>query len=199
MHDPQTIFEQGREGQVGGQSEGCPPELEEGSDSLKKIEGRFWSKAIRTEIDECWIWIAGKLGAGYGNFAFRGTGCPAHRFSWMLFNKKEIPSGMLVMHTCDNPPCVNPKHLVLGTTADNIADKCSKGRQRKGDNHPARVNPNFLKRGDDHHYSKLTSEQVLEIRALKGKMKNVSIAKKFKVTDGTISMIMKRKIWAHLP
>ena len=86
---------------------------------------RFWDKVDKT--GECWIWTASKNKKGYGRFGFGSRAQLAHRVSWLLSNG-EIPDGMLACHTCDNPPCVNPSHLWLGTQKDNVVDMSSKGR-----------------------------------------------------------------------
>ena len=89
---------------------------------------RFWSKVdkqgpIHPVCGQCWIWIAGKYSTGYGQHGnYR-----AHRYSWNLYYG-EIPVGVFVLHRCDNPACVNPKHLFLGTHQDNMDDMNAKGR-----------------------------------------------------------------------
>jgi hypothetical protein len=89
---------------------------------------RFLIKVDKT--DSCWIWTANKDKNGYGRFKFERYPHPAHRFSYKLF-KGEIPKGMLICHSCDNPSCVNPEHLWLGSCSDNTRDMVSKNRHGK--------------------------------------------------------------------
>ena len=86
---------------------------------------RFFEKVEKTE--KCWGWLAGTNKDGYGKFKMRGKTLQAHRLSWVIHNGI-IPEGMCVLHHCDNPPCVNPAHLFLGTILDNNRDRDAKGR-----------------------------------------------------------------------
>lgn len=91
---------------------------------------RFWSKVDKGDDGEwgsCWLWTARTNHFGYGEFWFRKTIHKAHRVAWILVNG-EIPDGLCVLHRCDNPSCVNPEHLWLGTKCDNNRDKAEKGR-----------------------------------------------------------------------
>lgn len=103
---------------------------------------RFWRLVDVGDPDECWEWrgarrrreVAGRLW-DYGLWSVgtpggRITSMRAHRFSWEIHNQIPIPEGMVVLHSCDNPPCVNPAHLSIGTVADNQADMVSKNRQK---------------------------------------------------------------------
>lgn len=90
---------------------------------------RFFKKlTIPYDFQACWVWNGGRRQKGYGFFRIAGKRVRAHRFSYELFVGK-IPADLFVLHRCDNPPCVNPLHLFLGTAADNYHDMVSKGRE----------------------------------------------------------------------
>jgi hypothetical protein len=80
--------------------------------------------------NECWIWTKNKDQCGYGNFCFNSKQIKAHRFSFIIF-KGEIKKGNLILHSCDNPSCVNPNHLSQGTSRDNVRDSMNKGRFKR--------------------------------------------------------------------
>lgn len=90
------------------------------------VEEWFWRGVDKA--GDCWIWTRCRDRRGYGRFSAKGHR-RAHRFSWALTNGP-IPPGMCVLHRCDNPPCVNPAHLFVGTSNDNVADMMAKGRFR---------------------------------------------------------------------
>jgi len=97
-------------------------------DMTKSIEERFWAKVEKT--DDCWLWTGATFGDGYGNC----SRLRAHRVSWELANGP-VPGGLCVLHHCDRPLCVRPRHLFLGTRKDNSDDKIAKGRHYWG--HPS--------------------------------------------------------------
>lgn len=100
---------------------------------VKSLADRFWAKVDKRGPDECWLWTGCRKKAfGYGKIGEGRMGqrtLLAHRVSWEITNGS-IPDGAMVLHRCDNPPCVNPRHLFLGDQLDNMRDMVSKGRQR---------------------------------------------------------------------
>lgn len=98
---------------------------------MKPIEARFWAKVHKHPGDGCWVWTASVIRSGYGRFGLQGAGARtvgAHRFSFELANGP-IPDGMCICHRCDNPKCVRPSHLFLGSFSDNTRDAINKGRR----------------------------------------------------------------------
>lgn len=139
------------------------------------------------KTDTCWIWTGSKSG-GYGNTAVNGKAQRVHRIMWTLYNGP-IPKGMCVLHRCDNPPCVRPDHLFLGTKMDNVSDMIAKGRDR------------FVKPSALHYRAKLTQADIEYIREkLSGPRKRgdgVALAKQFGVTAATICSIIKNRTWLN--
>jgi hypothetical protein len=137
--------------------------------------------------DECWEWTGKKGDWGHGRFyggPDRGE-IGAHRFSWELANGP-IPAGLNVLHRCDNPPCMNPAHLFLGTFKDNTQDMLAKGRDGHG------VMP-----GEANPAAKLTARQVRQIRRLAAARSatHPEIAARFGVSRQTVSAIHTRANW----
>lgn len=94
----------------------------------KPLADRFWAKVQKAGPDDCWPWLASRMPKGYGKLGIASTTPKlAHRVSWEL-HYGPIPEGLFVCHRCDNPPCVNPAHLFLGTCTDNLRDMVAKGR-----------------------------------------------------------------------
>lgn len=92
------------------------------------IENRFWPRVERRGPDECWLWTGKRNAKGYGVIGRNGRRTIATQISWELAQGSPVPAELLVCHSCDNPPCVNPAHLWLGTNSDNMRDMVAKGR-----------------------------------------------------------------------
>lgn len=150
--------------------------------NLKSVspKKRIW---LCSELDletGCWIWQKGKSKDGYGQFSFKNRNYRAHWVAYRLY-VGPIPRGMLVLHRCDSPACVNPKHLFLGDNATNMADMVQKNRQVKG---------------IDHLESKLTEDQVREIKKRLAGPETISdIARDYPVDRKVVSRIKAGTNW----
>jgi len=145
------------------------------------LKARFEEKVTKVPEGGCWIWEgASPGGRGYGQIRVGDSQIAAHRLAYEQAYEP-IPDGMYVCHTCDNPSCVNPEHLFLGTHQDNMDDMTKKDRKPKGEFSKAH---------------KLTDEEVLEIRASSETQQE--LADRFGVSQRNISFIRNRKTWKHL-
>jgi len=145
---------------------------------------RFWAK-VKLE-EGCWEWQAAKTKDGYGSVGIATSrSALAHRVVWEL-TRGPIPEGMYVCHHCDNPSCVRPSHLFLGTQTDNMRDAIEKGRIMGSC-------------GEDSPSAKLSEEDVLAIRReyANGCLQD-DLAKQYGVTQAHISSIVLRKAWRHI-
>lgn len=145
---------------------------------------RFYEKIRVDKETGCQEWIAALNSDGYGKFGIDGSWVLAHRFSWTLVYGS-IPCGMLILHKCNNPKCVNPSHLYVGTDADNARDMLE-------------ADP-YCRSGEANNRAKLSNSNVIEIRRLlsEGVMQK-DIAPIFGVHSGSISKIANGKIWNHI-
>ena len=147
---------------------------------------RFWERVYKNDGDGCWEWTGGLLlPSGYGSFWYEGKTIAVHRFSWVLhfgpIPQSARPLDFCVCHTCDNPLCVRPDHLFMGSHTDNMRDRQAKGRAPRQD-------------GEHNTGSKLTAEQVLEIKR-NPEIPSKVFAVKFGVNTDTIWLIRKGKTW----
>lgn len=158
------------------------------------ILGKFVEKIIVPGGEGCWLWKGARDEYGYGVFWIgKGRQGKAQRRAYELF-VGPIPEGMCVLHHCDVRHCVNPHHLFIGTRADNVADMISKGRNSRGEKHGGKV-----LHGERQLYSKLTSEDVVEILKMrKAGMYLEDIANIFNVTRQNIWSIVNKKTWKHI-
>ena len=153
---------------------------------------RFWTKVDKS--GECWEWTAGLikgLRGGYGTFWFNGTDRKAHRYSYIIHHPLTIDlwehREILVCHRCDNPKCVNPSHLFLGSVADNNKDCDVKGRRNQF-------------KGEQLPQSKLTDDDVREIRIkyANGGITYKQLALEYDVSMVLIGKIVRRLNWTHI-
>ncbi len=179
----------------------------------KTVSERLWEKVNRNgpipphqpHLGPCWLWMAyldvkgyGRLSvATYPNGVYKAKLAYSHILVWEEV-KGAVPTGLCVLHKCDNPACVRPDHLFLGTRKDNNKDRHAKGRY------------DTCPKGEDNYKHKLTSDQVLEIRRIcqpakpgnthMGAPKNsyTDLARWYGVNYGTIRLIVLRKNWKHI-
>jgi HNH endonuclease len=158
-----------------------------------KAIARFWSKVDIRGPDECWPWTRQIDDDGYGRFKQSRPTLRSRRAHAVAYEIAKGPTcGLCVCHSCDNPPCCNPRHLWLGTNAENMRDSARKGRRPKG-NLPPSV-------GASNGNAKLSERDVHEIRRfLASGRTGRSIATSFRVTEDMISRIKLGKAWTSLP
>lgn len=167
-----------------------PPSKYDDGRSMREHLIEKFLRGIRKLPNGCWVCDTSSAITEHGyrevaidrhvNGKFRDY---VHRLSYEHF-KGPIPNGLMVCHSCDNPPCCNPKHLFSGTRADNVRDMFTKGRGHQGENHA---------------YAKLTEEQVLEIYALwDDGVQQTAIAKQYKLHKHYVSLILNGRRWKNL-
>lgn len=164
---------------------------------LSVVEGKFWSKvdkkgSIHPIHGQCWVWVGAIFSDGYGQL----NGRRAHRLSWELHFGK-IPEGLCICHKCDNPLCVNPTHLFLGTHQDNMKDRDIKGRAACGDRNGRRTHPESTVRGEKYWSARLTEDEVRLIREF-SELGCKVLARMFGVSPNTTSRIIRGKAWNHV-
>lgn len=146
---------------------------------MPTLAERFWEKVRVAGADECWEWQAADNGLGYGLLGVEGRMIYAHQLSYE-FEHGPFSITKCVLHSCDNPPCVNPAHLFLGTKKDNSRDMASKRRAAGQDGR------------------KLKPEEVARIREriTSGEIQR-ALAREYGVSDTTISEIKTGRTWSH--
>ncbi len=204
----------------------------------KELSKRFWKKVNvcnhgRRCKDCCWLWTSSTWPSGYGQvYLGRAEGkrirVPAHRFAWELRYKAAIPPGLLALHVCDRPPCVNPAHIFIGTQTHNIQDASRKGRLRNqhhdplhqgrrpfgdksgallhpgthatGDRNGARTMPHRIVRGEQKANTTLTDENIRTIRRAyaRGRKTAAQLTQIYGVGRSTMYRIIARETWTHV-
>lgn len=147
---------------------------------------RLWSKVRKSR--GCWKWAGSKLRRGYGMFSLRGKMVYAHRLVYQIVKGVQLTPDQLCCHRCDNPNCVNPAHIFLGTHLDNARDRCAKGRTRTGHLY-----------GEANKLAKLTTAIVREMRRRHANGESArSLAKRFKVSSVKARSVVNRTSWRHV-
>jgi hypothetical protein len=118
----------------------------------RPVEEKFWFYVKKGDNGECWEWTGFRDKDGYGKLRTGKTNTAAHRISWQMHNRR-VPKGKLVLHRCNNPSCVNPHHLYIGTQVHNMRDRKLAGNCPTGENH---------------HNCKISDAVVAEIRETPG-------------------------------
>lgn len=134
----------------------------------------------------CWPWTGDRSKKNYGRFCFDGGRELAHRRAWIIAFG-DITDGLCVLHSCDNPPCCNPKHFFLGTLADNCRDRFMKGRDK-------------APKGEMTGAAKLCDADIPRIRTMRKSGTTLAvIAEEFGVSKNVVSQISSGKAWKHIP
>lgn len=146
---------------------------------------RLWSRVQVSDTSVCWPWQGSVNAAGYGRLGVDGTKTVlAHRAAWEDFFQEKIPDGNVLRHSCDNPVCCNPWHLIPGTQGENIMDAVSRGRVRRGERHAG---------------SRLDADKVREIRKRSGQSESaLGLAAEYGVSVSQIHRVVRRQAWAHV-
>lgn len=148
----------------------------------KDMIASFWEKVDKAGANGCWNWTASQKEKGYGQFIWNGKMNRAHRLAWKLL--RGDPGDKEVAHRCDNRLCVNPEHLFLATHLENMQDCKAKGRHAHGESNTR---------------SKLTAEQVSELRSLRDKgWKFHELGARFGITSSHATNIYHRRAWSHI-
>lgn len=165
---------------------------------------RIWERVDKTtpfgKDGDCWEWKGSKI-RGYGQIADNdGRNKRAHRVIYEDYFQVQLTPDQFCCHRCDNPSCVNPLHMFIGTTQDNTRDRDEKGRAAKGEKHWTANAPEKLARGERQGSAKMTADGVRDMRNRfdKGEATATALAKEYDMSIATTCKIIKRQLWKHV-
>lgn len=170
---------------------GCINHLRRRGHSLRKsawepLHASLFSHIDKVESTGCWEWNKKRNASGYGVVVYQGKKTGAHCAAWTMHNGITIPIGMVIMHKCDNPPCINPIHLQLGTYRDNVLDCSKKGRRHD-------------QKGEGNSFAKLTESDVMRLRSLRSKgMSYAAISRETGINNATCRDAILGITWGHV-
>ena len=153
----------------------------------KPLFDRFLRFVDKKSDNDCWNWLGQKIN-GYGRISAGKRGdnsFGAHRVSWEMHNNQTIPKGMFVMHSCDNPGCVNPKHLSIGTPKDNSDDMIAKGRKKM-----------VIPIGEHNGKSIINADIVRQIRA--STLNHTALGRLLGVSPNCVRGVRIKRTWKHI-
>lgn len=150
--------------------------------NFSSVKEAFWARVNQLSPGECWPWLGSCCNRGYGRFNFNSQRYFAHVLSFQLHHGG-VPTGHVIRHRCDNPPCVNPNHLESGTQADNVRDTVMRGR---------------TVRGEAHWHASLTDSDVQAIRSATGLLQT-DLGMLYGIGQAAVSKIQLGKTWRHVP
>lgn len=164
--------------------------------TILSAEDRFWANVIKSDAPNgCWLWIATAATGKHGTFYVGGGKVQASHFAWESANGRPVPEGLWVLHHCDNPPCVRPDHLYVGTHLDNVRDAVERDRYAIGN----ALHHDTRSRGERHGTAKLREVDVLAIRAKRTAGASLSqLAAEFGISKSQVHRITHSESWQHL-
>lgn len=155
----------------------------------ESIKAKFWQRVDMRAPSECWNWVGTKSRGGYGRLKVMGHTIAAHRFSLMVAIGRCINSHEFACHTCDNPVCVNPKHLYVGNHKTNTADMVARNRSVKWEG---------KRRGQENPRAKLNIEDIHKIRFMHFVVPIRKIASQFSINKSTVCDIIYKRSWTNV-
>lgn len=157
----------------------------------------LFANTVTTESD-CWEWQGRTDKDGYGRTHFGGKDRGVHRLVAMFIFDFDIESELLVCHHCDNPPCLNPDHIFVGTNQDNMDDMVRKGRSKISEATKLKLSIARIKKARTTHASKLNWNKVRRIRKMKGIKSSRQLANEYSVTKRVILLVWRNETWKEV-